>query len=355
MILIYTSGTTGQPKGVEVPVRALASFAAYLRFGLDLRDDDVYWNIADPGWAYGLYYALLAPLLLGQATLFVNARFDAEATWRALGRYGVTNFAAAPTVYRAMRAAGVGRAPGEPAPRLRALTSAGEPLNPDVMTWAEEHLGAPIHDHYGQTELGMAICNHHAPGLRRPLRPGSMGHPMPGLRAVLVDDDHREVEPGREGQIAVDTTGSPLYWFRGYYRDAARTAERFGAGRYYLTGDTASRDADGYVFFSGRADDIITSAGYRIGPFEVENALVGHPAVAEAAVVGTPDDLRGEVVRAFVVLRPGHVATDTLGAELGRFVKTRLAAHAYPREVTFVDRLPKTPSGKVQRYLLRGS
>lgn len=318
--------------------------------GLDLRDDDVYWNVADPVWAYGLYYAVIAPLLLGHPTILVNARFDAQATWRTIAKYGVTNFAAAPTVYRAMRAAGVGAAPGEPAEGLRVTSSAGEPLYPDVISWAEASLGIPIHDHYGQTELGMVVCNHHAPSLHRPLRPGSMGRPMPGLRAVIVDADSREVEAGRDGQIAIDTTESPLYWFWGYYKDA----ERFGAGRYYLTRDAASRDADGYFFFSGCADDIIKSSGYRIGPFEVESALVGHPAVAEAAVVGKPDALRGEVVKAFVVLRPGHVATEELGAELGQFVKTRLAAHAYPREVAFVDQLPKTPSGKVQRYLLRG-
>jgi acetyl-CoA synthetase len=355
LIQIYTSGTTGQPKGVEVPVRALASFAAYLRFGLDVRDDDVYWNILDPGWAGGLYYALVAPLLLGHPTILVNARFDVQATWRAMGKYGVTNFMASPTLFRAMRAAGIERATGANPVRLRAASSGGEPLNPEVVAWAETHFGIPIHDTFGQTELGMAICNHHAPGLRRPLRPGSMGHPMPGFRVVVVDSDYQEVGPGQEGQIAIDTTQSPLYWFRGYYKDAERTAERFGAGRYYLTGDMASRDADGYFYFSGRGDDIINSSGYRIGPFEVESALVGHPAVAEAAVVGKPDPLRGEVVKAFVVLRPGYAATADLGTELGQFVKTRLAAHLYPREIVFVDQLPKTPSGKVQHYLLRGS
>jgi acetyl-CoA synthetase len=180
-----------------------------------------------------------------------------------------------------------------------------------------------------------------------------MGHAVPGYRAVVVDDSHGEAAPGQEGQIAIDTTRSPLYWFRGYYNEPARTAERFGAGRYYLTGDTASCDAEGYVYFSGRADDIINSAGYRIGPFEVESALLGHPAVAEAAVIGMPDELRGQVVKAFVVLRAGHVASETLAGELSQFVKTRLSAHAYPREVAFVDQLPKTPSGKIQRFVLR--
>jgi acetyl-CoA synthetase len=201
--------------------------------------------------------------------------------------------------------------------------------------------------------LGVVICNHLASSLRRPLRPGSMGHPLPGYSAVVVDDSYREAAPGQEGQIAVDTAQSPLYWFRGYYNEPARTAERFGAGRYYLTGDTASRDADGYFYFSGRADDIITSAGYRIGPFEVESALLAHPAVAEAAVIGTPDALRGQVVKALVVLRPGHSASEDLASELSQFVKSRLSAHAYPREIDFVGQLPKTPSGKIQRFLLR--
>jgi acetyl-CoA synthetase len=355
MILLYTSGTTGQPKGVEVPVRALASMAAYMRFGLDLREDDVYWNIADPGWAYGLYYALLGPLLLGQTTLFVNAPFDPITTYRVLRAYGVTNFAAAPTVYRALRAAGSAAADGAPPLRLRVASSGGEPLNPDVITWAEQHLGTAVHDHYGQTELGVAICNHHAPSLRWPLRLGSMGYSLPGYRAVVVDESYGEAAPGQKGQIAIDTTRSPLYWFRGYYKEPARTAERFGAGRYYLTGDAASCDAEGYFYFSGRADDIINSAGYRIGPFEVESAVLGHPAVAEAAVVGIPDTLRGQVVKAFVVLRTGYDASETLAGELSHFVKSRLSAHAYPREVAFVSQLPKTPSGKVQRYLLRGS
>jgi acetyl-CoA synthetase len=181
-----------------------------------------------------------------------------------------------------------------------------------------------------------------------------MGHPLPGYRVVLVDDACRGVGPGVVGQIAIDTEQSPILPFHGYFQDAARTAERYAGGHYFLTGDLASYDADGYFTFSSRSDDIINSAGYRIGPFEVESALVTHPAVAEAAVVGRSDALRGHIVKAFVVLRSGYEAGDDLAAELGQFVKTRLAAHAYPREVAFVESLPKTPSGKVQRYLLRG-
>ena len=354
IILMYTSGTTGQPKGVGVPVKMLASAEQYLRFGLDVRADDVYWNIADPGWAYGLFYALIGPLLLGKPVMFFNVPFSAESIYQLMARYGVTNFAAAPTVYRALRAAG--SVPIGPVRQsLRVLSSAGEPLNPDVIAWAQATLGLPIHDHYGQTELGMVVYNAHVPSLRRPLRSGSMGGSQPGYRAVVVDAAGRELDADQVGQIAIDTRQSPLFWFRGYEGDPERTSERFTTdGRYFLTGDAASRDADGYVFFSARADDVITSSAHRIGPFEVESALMGHPAVAEAAVVGKPDPLRGEIVKAFVVLKPGYVGSEELAEELSQFVKRGLAAHAYPREIDFLDQLPKTPSGKVQRYVLRG-
>jgi acetyl-CoA synthetase len=353
LILIYTSGTTGHPKGVVVPVRALAAIEAYMRFGLDVRPDDVFWNIADPGWAYGLYYAVVGALLLGQTTLLINAPFNAEATEHLWRKYGVTNFVAAPTVYRALRSAGVPGA-GREGLQLRVASSGGEPLNPEVIAWAAESLGVPLHDQYGQTEHGMLVVNAHHPALRRPLRPGSMGHPMPGFRIVVVDPDGNELGPDQAGQIAIDVERSPLWWFPGYYRDPAWSARCFTAdGRYYVSGDAATQDTDGYFTFAGRADDLINSAGYRIGPFEVESALVGHPAVAEAAVVGVPDPLRGEVVKAFVVLKPGRAPSDELAGELSRFVKAQLAAHAYPRQVVFVDALPKTPSGKIQRFLLR--
>jgi acetyl-CoA synthetase len=350
-ILIYTSGTTGQPKGVEVPVRALTAFAVYMRFGLDVRDDDIYWNIADPGWAYGLYYALVGPLLLGLPTLFLNAPFAVDTVLNAMRIHGVTNFAAAPTIYRAMRAAGA--AGGRDGLGLRVLSSAGEPLNPDVIAWTEQKLGVPVYDHYGQTEHAMMVINHHAPALRQPLRPGSMGVEMRGFHAVIVDDEGHELGPGEEGQVGLDIAQSPLYWFRGYYKAREWSDKRIIGGRYYLSGDAASRDADNFFYCTGRTDDIISSGGYRIGPFEVENALMQHPAVAEVAVVGKPDELRGEVVTAFVVLKAGNPASEELGADLSQFVKATLSAHAYPRVVTFVDQLPKTPSGKVQRFLLR--
>lgn len=352
-ILIYTSGTTGQPKGVKVPVRALASFEAYMRFGLDLRTEDVFWNIADPGWAYGLYYALIGPLLLGQKTIMINAQFSVEDTYRVLQEYTVTNFAAAPTVYRALRAEGVPQNVKENL-KLRVLSSAGEPLNPDVSAWAEKYLGVSIYDHYGQTEHGMIVVNHHLPALQRTPKVGSMGEPMPGFRVVILDDNNHELPPNEEGQVAIDTKDSPIHWFHGYYQAKERTAEQFTANsRYYLTGDNGSRDDDNCFYFSGRSDDIITSSGYKIGPFEVESALMSHQAVAEAAVIGVPDESRGEIVKAFVVLRSAFAPSDELSQELSQFVRNHLSAHEYPREIEFVKVLPKTPSGKIQRFLLR--
>lgn len=353
LIMLFTSGTTGSPKGVQVPIKALASFEAYMRFGLDVREDDMYWNMADPGWAYGLYYNLIGPLLIGKSTLFFNAAFSPAEFFRVMSKYRVTNFASAPTAYRALRAAG-DKVAKQFTYYLRVASSAGEPLNPELMEWSKKIWGIPIHDHFGQTELGMAANNHHLEGLKTELKAGSMGPSMPGLRMTVVDEEGNELGPGVEGQFAVDTHNSPLFWFGGYYNDEKRTQERFiGNGRYYIAGDTVSWDADGHFFFSGRSDDIILCAGYRVGPFEVESALLKHPAVAEAAVVGVPDELRGETIKAFVVLTPGNVQSDELADELKNFVKKQLAAHVYPREIAFIEQLPKTPSGKVQRFILR--
>ena len=350
MVLLYTSGTTGQPKGVVVPIWALASFEAYMRLGLDLRPNDRFWNLADPGWAYGLYYGLIGPLLLGQATLAYLGAFEPERILHLLEHYQITNFAAAPTAFRAIRAT-------SPTPKktsLRVISSAGEPLNPEVSQWSQSVLGVPIYDHYGQTELGMVINNHHHPEQDRPVKPGSMGVALPGFRPVVVDDEGVELADGREGHLAIDTQGSPLCWFTRYFHAPERTRQRFTPdNRYYLTGDDASRDDEGHFYFSGRSDDIILSAGYRIGPFEVENILMTHPSVAECAVIGVPDDLRGESVKAYIVLRNTHAASEPLAAELKEWVRQRLAKTAYPREIEFVGTLPKTPSGKIQRYLLR--
>uniref|UniRef100_UPI002455378E AMP-binding protein n=1 Tax=Nocardia cyriacigeorgica TaxID=135487 RepID=UPI002455378E len=351
LVQLFTSGTTGTPKGVPIPVRALASFHAYQEFALDVRPDDVFWNAADPGWAYGLYYAILGPLASGIRSLLLHAGFSPALTWQVMDTFGVTNFAAAPTVYRALRADSA----TAPKLRLRRASSAGEPLTPEVVAWSADTLGVAVRDHYGQTEHGMVICNAWHDDLNTEAPAGSMGRSLPGWAcAVLADDADVEAPTGQLGRIAIDTERSPLLWFLGYLDAPERTAQRYTPdGRWYLTGDAGSQDADGFFHFSARDDDVIIMAGYRIGPFEVESVLVMHEDVAEAAVVGLPDELRGEVLEAFVVLREGVTGSAELEAELQTLVKKKFAAHAYPRRVHFVPSLPKTPSGKVQRFLLR--
>ena len=352
LVQLFTSGTTGTPKGVPVPVRALASFHGYVEFGLDVRSDDVFWNAADPGWAYGLYYALLGPLAAGIRSLLLHAGFSAELTWKVIETFGVTNFAAAPTVYRSLRA---DTGPVPAGLSLRRASSAGEPLTPDVVAWSQTTLGCEVRDHYGQTEHGMFIVNAWADGLREDVPAGSMGRALPGWSCAVLLDDSDEVAPPRTaGRVAIDTHNSPLMWFSGYVDAPEKTKQRFTEdGRWYVTGDAGSTDEDGHFFFSSRDDDVIIMAGYRIGPFDVESVLVMHEDVIEAAVVGMPDQLRGEVLEAFVVIRDGVEGTDELEVELQTLVKKKFAAHAYPRTVHFVPSLPKTPSGKVQRYILR--
>lgn len=345
-MMMSTSGTTGLPKGVPVPLRALLAFGAYMRDAIDLRETDVFWNIADPGWAYGLYYALTGPLLLGQPTIFYEGGFTAESTYRIIGRMGVTSLAGSPTAYRLLIAAGP-EAAGAVKGQLRVVSSAGEPLNPEIIRWFGEHLSVPIHDHYGQTEMGMCVNNHH--GLEHPVRPGSAGLAMPGYRVVVLDDAGCELGPNQPGVLAIDMKRSPLMWFSGYLNQATPAL----AGGYYRTGDSVEFEPDGSISFIGRSDDVITSSGYRIGPFDVESALIEHPAVVEAAVVGVPDPERTEIVKAFVVLAKGAEGTEALREELAQHVKKRLSAHAYPRMIDFVADLPKTPSGKIQRFILR--
>jgi acetyl-CoA synthetase len=353
LILLYTSGTTGHPKGVEVPVQGLAFIHAYMRYGLDVRPEDRFWNIADPGWGYGLWFGVIGSLLLGQTMLLRGVPFDAADVLEAITRHRITNLASAPTAYRAIRAAGV-PASFKNESSLRAISSAGEPLNPELLEWSERELGSPIHDHYGQSEAGMVLGHHHHPDVRCPTAPGSMGVPLPGFRAVVLDDQSREVGPDVDGELAIDTEASPLFCFKGYYRDPDRTAERFRLGqRYYLTGDTARVGEDGLFRFASRADDVILSAGYRIGPFEIENVLITDPRVAEVAVIGTPDELRGQAVTAFVAPVSGIERSEEFGEELKQLVKSRLAAHMYPRHVRFIDSLPRTHSGKIQRNVLR--
>jgi acetyl-CoA synthetase len=344
-LLMFTSGTVGNPKGVAVPHKALLSFISYMKYAVDLRPEDSFWNMADPGWAYGLYFAVVGAPLVGNATHFYEGAFTVESTYKMLEKYDITIFCSAPTAYRMLMAAGDDVA-GAFRTRLRVACSCGEPLNPEVIRWVNDHLDCPVHDQYGQTEISVVVTNHH--GLDHPSHPGSMGVALPGFRAAVLDDSGSELGPGTPGRLAIDTSASPLYWFLGY-----EGKESPLEGPYYITGDMAEVDEDGCITFTGRDDDIITSAGYRIGPFDVESCLIEHPAVAESGVVGKADAERGEIVVAFVVLHPTHDASPELARELQVYTRKRLSAHAYPREVVFVEELPKTPSGKIKRFVLR--
>ena len=347
-LMMSTSGTTGLAKGVPVPLKALLPFYVYMRDAVDLRPEDRFWNIADPGWAYGLYYAVTGPLMMGLTTTFYDGPFTAESTYRIIETHGITNLAGSPTAFRLLIAAGA-EAASRVKGQLRAVSSAGEPLNPEVIRWFAEHLAAPIHDHYGQTELGMVVNNHHR--LKHAVHPGSAGLAMPGYRVAVLDDAGNELPPHRQGELAIDIARSPLLFFNGYWQQATPAI----GGGYYRTGDTVELEPDGSISFIGRADDVITSSGYRIGPFDVESALIEHAAVIEAAVIGKPDRERTEIVKAYVVLSADFEPSDALAEDLCQYVKRRLSAHAYPREIAFVKSLPKTPSGKLQRFILRNS
>ena len=335
MLMMSTSGTTGLPKGVPVPMKALSSFLVYMRDAIDLREGDKYWNIADPGWAYGLYYAVIGPLLLGHATTFYEGPFTVESTYGLIERHAINNLAGAPTAYRLLIAAGP-EAAAKVKGKLRVVSSAGEALNPEVIRWFGENLAAPINNHHG---------------LRHVIHAGSAGLAMPGYRVTVLDEQDREVAPHVPGVLAIDVAGSSLFWFTGYWQQDTPSL----GGGYYRTGDMVELEPDGHISFVGRADDVITSSGYRIGPFDVESALIEHPDVVEAAVIGKPDVERTEIVKAFVVLRQGAVASPELAEEMSQFVKRRLSAHAYPREIEFIAQLPKTPSGKLQRFILRNN
>jgi acetyl-CoA synthetase len=345
--LIYTSGSTGLPKGGAIAVNFLAAVWPYIIYGLDLQDGDVFWPTGDPGWGYG-FVCYLGALALGGTLISVQCNPSPEMCLSVLERYGVTNLATTPTLLRGLmslgeqvvRASRIG---------LRAISSCGEPLNAKVVEFFRIAWNLTPMDHFGATEFALPIGNYNA--LDMVMKPGSMGLPSPGYRMAIVDETGHELPDGQVGLLGRASNGNNRYWVR-YWDDpqASRDLERNG---WIVTGDLARRDGDGYYWFEGRAGDMIKSAGYRIGPFEVESALLRHPAVAEAAVVGKADALRGEIVKAWIVLRSGFHASDALSDELAQMVKTNLGRHQYPREIEFVPTLPKTETGKIQRFLLR--
>jgi acetyl-CoA synthetase len=351
-LLHFTSGTTGRPKGAVHVHEAVVAHHATGAFALDLHAGDVFWCTADPGWVTGTSYGLVAPLSHGVTSVVDEGDFEAERWYGLLRDHGVTVWYTAPTAVRMMMKVGAEVARSYALPRLRFVASVGEPLNPEAVRWGEEAFGRPIHDNWWQTETGgIMIANFAA----MDIRPGSMGRPLPGVEAGIVrrraDGGVEPVEePGVQGELAL-RPGWPSM-FRGYLHDEERYRRCFEAG-WYLTGDLARRDAEGYYWFVGRADDVIKSAGHLIGPFEVESALLEHPAVAEAGVIGKPDAVIGEVVKAFVSLRAGHEPSDALRRELLGFARTRLGPAVAPREIDFCANVPRTRSGKIMRRLLK--
>jgi acyl-coenzyme A synthetase/AMP-(fatty) acid ligase len=349
MMIYFTSGTVGYPKMVlhthtSYPIGHVVTG----KYWLDLKPTDLHWNLSDTGWAKAAYSNLFGPWSMGAAmfTFDGRGRFDARQTLELLERYPISTFCAPPTAYRLLVLENLSR---YHLSALRHCIGAGEPLNPEVIEAWQRGTGQTIRDGYGQTETVILVANF--PPL--PVKAGSMGKPSPGFTISIVDDDGREVPAGTEGDIAVKLTPTrPVGMFSEYWRNPEATANCI-RGEWYITGDRAMKDQDGYFWFVGRADDVIISAGYRIGPFEVESALVEHPAVAEAAVVASPDEIRGEVVKAFVILTPGHQPSEQLVQDLQEHVKRVTAPYKYPREIEFSTELPKTISGKIRRIELR--
>jgi len=346
-VMHYTSGTTGKPKGAVHIHNAAIQHYATGKWVLDFHEDDVYWCTADPGWVTGTSYGMFAPWTNGVSQVIYEGGFRASTWYSIIEKYRVTVWYTAPTAVRMLMKA------GEQAPKqhdlssLRHICSVGEPLNPEAVMWGLKVFDQPIHDNWWQTETG-AILIANYPSMA--VRPGSMGRPTPGIVATILNDNYEEIPPGEDGHLAIKP-GWPSM-FQAYWNNLESYKSRFQNG-WYITGDTARRDANGYFWFVGRADDVINTAGHLVGPFEVESALIEHPAVAEAGVIGKPDPLAMEVVKAFVALNDGYQPTPELRRELTQFARQKLAAATAPREIEFVVSLPKTRSGKIMRRLLK--
>lgn len=345
--MLYTSGTTGKPKGVMH--RHLAIVAQYItaKWVLDLKEDDVYWCTADPGWVTGIVYGILGNLAIGVSTVIYDGRFDAHTWYEILDEYNVSVWYTAPTAIRMLMSGNIKEIKHYKLTALRYMASVGEPLNPEAITWGLRAFGLPFHDTWWQTELG-AICIANYRTLD--IKIGSMGKPVPGIVAAVVDENGQEVKPHTEGSLVLRPHFPSL--MKKIWRRPSKYNSYFEHG-WYISGDRAYKDEDGYFWFVGRADDVIKTSGERVGPFEVESALVEHPGVVEAGVIGKPDKLRGEIIKAFVVLKKGVHPTEVLKDDLKEYVKKHLAGHEYPREIEFIDKLPKTRSGKIMRRILK--
>ncbi|MGJ9459671.1 acetate--CoA ligase [Oceanobacillus sp. CF4.6] len=348
MILHYTSGSTGKPKGILHVHNAMIQHYQTAKWVLDLQEDDIYWCTADPGWVTGTSYGIFGPWLNGASNLVRGGRFSPEDWYQTIEKYGVNVWLSAPTAFRRLMAVGDHVTTEYDLRSLRHILSVGEPLNAEVVHWGMKVYQLRIHDHWWMTETGGIIIANY-PSMK--MKPGSMGRPFPGIEAAILDEQGNELPPGKMGKLCVKA-GWPSM-LRTVWKNEKRFDTYFPFDGWFESGDLASKDEDGYFWFEGRDDDVIQTSGERVGPFEVESKLVEHPAVAEAAVIGKPDPVRGEIIKAFVSLRDGYVKTDELLEELRLFVKDGLSAHVAPREIEIRDALPKTRSGKIMRRVLK--
>lgn len=345
--MLYTSGTTGKPKGVVHTHQSILLQHLTAKWVLDLRDDDVYWCTADPGWVTGIAYEILGSWSNGASTLVYAGRFNPEKWYQLIEDYQVNVWYTAPTAIRMLAAAGMDLVKKHDLSSLRHLASVGEPLNPEAVWWGLKAFGLPFHDNWWQTETGgIMIANYPC----MDIKPGSMGKPVPGIKAAIVNDKGKVLRPNKVGNLAIKPPWPSM--MRKIWHRPKKYKSYFKSG-WYITGDLAYKDKDGYFWFVGRDDDLIKTAGERVGPFEVESALVSHPAIVEAAVIGKPDPIRGEIIKAFISLKAGHRGSNKLKEEIKSFVKRELAGHAYPREIEFMSKLPKTRSGKIVRRFLK--
>jgi acetyl-CoA synthetase len=347
LILHYTSGSTGKPKGVLHVHNAMIQHYQTAKWVLDLKEDDIYWCTADPGWVTGTSYGIFGPWLCGASSVIVGGRFSPDAWYQTIQDFGVTVWYSAPTAFRMLMGAGDEIVKKYDLSSLRHILSVGEPLNPEVIRWGMKVFERRIHDTWWMTETGAhLICNY--PCME--IKPGSMGKPIPGVKAAIIDDQGNELPPYRMGNLAIKKGWPSMMktiW------NNPQKYESYFIGDWYVSGDSAYMDEDGYFWFQGRVDDVINTSGERVGPFEVESKLVEHPAVAEAGVIGKPDPVRGEIIKAFISLREGYEPSEELKEDIRQFVKKGLAAHAAPREIEFRDKLPKTRSGKIMRRVLK--
>ncbi|MGG0644775.1 acetate--CoA ligase [Sporosarcina gallistercoris] len=347
-LLHYTSGSTGKPKGVLHVQEAMVQQLQTAKWVLDLREEDVFWCTADPGWVTGTAYGIFGPLLAGTTNLIVGGRFSTDSWYGAVEEFGVSVWYSAPTAFRMLMGAGSAAMEGHDLSSLRHILSVGEPLNPEVVRWGMETFNMRIHDTWWMTETGaQMICNFGS----LPLKPGSMGKPVPGIEAAIVDDQGNVLPPNQMGNLALKK-GWPAM-MRAIWNNPEKYDSYFLNGEWYVSGDSAYMDEEGYFFFQGRVDDVIMTSGERVGPFEIESKLIEHPAIVEAGVIGKPDPVRGEIIKAFIALHDGYEPTDELKEEIRQFVKKELAGHAAPREIEFKDKLPKTRSGKIMRRVLK--